>query len=98
MYAIVKTGGKQYRVEKGQKLLVERLSAPFGKELGAFQRRRELAVGEVAAVARGAVLGVGRAAELDLGRVGEGLLRERRAADADKPGGRKEERPAPPFV
>ena len=27
MYAIVKTGGKQYRVEKGQKLLVERLTA-----------------------------------------------------------------------
>jgi large subunit ribosomal protein L21 len=26
MYAIVKTGGKQYRVERGQKLLVERLS------------------------------------------------------------------------
>jgi len=25
MYAIVKTGGKQYRVEQGQKLLVERL-------------------------------------------------------------------------
>jgi large subunit ribosomal protein L21 len=25
MYAIVKTGGKQYRVEKGQTLLVERL-------------------------------------------------------------------------
>jgi large subunit ribosomal protein L21 len=25
MYAIVKTGGKQYRVEKGQYLLVERL-------------------------------------------------------------------------
>src|SRR4051794_2123392 len=25
MYAIVKTGGKQYRVEKGDKLLVERL-------------------------------------------------------------------------
>ncbi|MGA8719425.1 MAG: bL21 family ribosomal protein, partial [Solirubrobacteraceae bacterium] len=24
-YAIVKTGGKQYRVEQGQKLLVERL-------------------------------------------------------------------------
>ena len=30
MYAIVKTGGKQYRVEKGQKLLVERLSADEG--------------------------------------------------------------------
>ena len=29
-YAIVKTGGKQYRVEKGQKLLVERLKADEG--------------------------------------------------------------------
>jgi large subunit ribosomal protein L21 len=30
MYAIVKTGGKQYRVEKGQHLLVERLRADEG--------------------------------------------------------------------
>ena len=30
MYAIVKTGGKQYRVERGQKLLVERLSVDEG--------------------------------------------------------------------
>jgi large subunit ribosomal protein L21 len=30
MYAIVKTGGKQYRVEKGQTLLVERLPAAEG--------------------------------------------------------------------
>jgi large subunit ribosomal protein L21 len=30
MYAIVKTGGKQYRVERGQRLLVERLSAEEG--------------------------------------------------------------------
>ncbi len=30
MYAIVKTGGKQYRVERGQTLLVERLSAEEG--------------------------------------------------------------------
>jgi large subunit ribosomal protein L21 len=30
MYAIVKTGGKQYRVEKGQTLLVERLSGDEG--------------------------------------------------------------------
>ena len=29
-YAIVKTGGKQYRVEEGQNLLVERLSADEG--------------------------------------------------------------------
>ncbi len=30
MYAIVKTGGKQYRVERGQTLLVERLPAAEG--------------------------------------------------------------------
>ena len=30
MYAIVKTGGKQYRVEQGQSLLVERLPAEDG--------------------------------------------------------------------
>src|SRR6202034_1331096 len=30
MYAIVKTGGKQYRVEQGQTLLVERLPAEEG--------------------------------------------------------------------
>jgi large subunit ribosomal protein L21 len=30
MYAIVKTGGKQYRVEEGQSLLVERLPAGDG--------------------------------------------------------------------
>jgi len=30
MYAIVKTGGKQYRVERGQTLLVERLALEHG--------------------------------------------------------------------
>src|SRR6187455_3275493 len=30
MYAIVKTGGKQYRVEEGQSLLVERLADEAG--------------------------------------------------------------------
>ena len=30
-YAIVKTGGKQYRVEQGQSLLVERLPASDGE-------------------------------------------------------------------
>lgn len=28
MYAVVKTGGKQYRVEEGQRLTVERLGEP----------------------------------------------------------------------
>src|ERR687886_2975518 len=31
MYAIVKAGGKQYRVEQGESLLVERLSAAEGE-------------------------------------------------------------------
>jgi large subunit ribosomal protein L21 len=33
MYAIVKTGGKQYRVEEGQTLLVERLPADEGAKV-----------------------------------------------------------------
>src|SRR5436305_4218824 len=33
MYAIVKTGGKQYRVEQGQTLLVERLPAGDGESV-----------------------------------------------------------------
>jgi large subunit ribosomal protein L21 len=33
MYAIVKTGGKQYRVEEGQSLLVERLPVDDGESL-----------------------------------------------------------------
>jgi large subunit ribosomal protein L21 len=33
MYAIVKTGGKQYRVERGQHLLVERLAVEEGADV-----------------------------------------------------------------
>jgi large subunit ribosomal protein L21 len=33
MYAIVKTGGKQYRVERGQRLLVERLGVAEGADV-----------------------------------------------------------------
>lgn len=33
MYAIVKAGGKQYRVEKGQVLYVERLAAEAGEKV-----------------------------------------------------------------
>ncbi len=33
MYAIVKTGGKQYRVERGQQLLIERLPAEEGSDV-----------------------------------------------------------------
>jgi large subunit ribosomal protein L21 len=33
MYAIVKTGGKQYRVERGQRLLIERLAIDEGADV-----------------------------------------------------------------
>ncbi len=33
MYAVVRVGGKQYRVEKGDSLLVDRLSANEGDKL-----------------------------------------------------------------
>jgi large subunit ribosomal protein L21 len=33
MYAIVKTGGKQYRVERGQQLLIERLPVKEGADV-----------------------------------------------------------------
>jgi large subunit ribosomal protein L21 len=33
MYAVVKTGGKQYRVEEGQYLLVEKLAADEGSTI-----------------------------------------------------------------
>jgi len=33
MYAIVKTGGKQYRVEEGQSLLVEKLAVETGEKV-----------------------------------------------------------------
>jgi large subunit ribosomal protein L21 len=33
MYAIVKTGGKQYRVQEGQSLLIERLPVEDGAEI-----------------------------------------------------------------
>jgi len=33
MYAVIKTGGKQYRVEAGEKLKVEQISADVGAEI-----------------------------------------------------------------
>jgi len=48
MYAVVETGGKQYRVEKGTSLLVDRLSADEGAKVDlrpvAF-RDKEMVVG-----------------------------------------------------
>ncbi len=33
MYAVIKTGGKQYRVEAGEKIKIERILADIGSEL-----------------------------------------------------------------
>lgn len=33
MYAIVETGGKQYKVEEGSTIDVEKIKAPIGKEI-----------------------------------------------------------------
>ena len=33
MYAVIKTGGKQYRVSAGEKLKVEQISADIGSEI-----------------------------------------------------------------
>lgn len=33
MYAIIETGGKQFRVQEGKKIVVDRLSVPEGTEL-----------------------------------------------------------------
>ena len=49
MYAVVETGGKQYRVEKGSTLLVDRLSAKEGDKVNlravAF-RDKEMVLGK----------------------------------------------------
>ncbi|MGH8700617.1 MAG: 50S ribosomal protein L21 [Burkholderiales bacterium] len=33
MYAVIKTGGKQYRVSAGEKLKIERIAADVGQEI-----------------------------------------------------------------
>jgi large subunit ribosomal protein L21 len=51
MYAIVKTGGKQYRVERGQTLLVERLAAEEGADVALqplFYRSDEVLIDKTA--------------------------------------------------
>lgn len=51
MYAIVETGGKQYRVEEGAKITVEKLTAESGAEVALD---KVLLVGEAAGLKVGA--------------------------------------------
>jgi large subunit ribosomal protein L21 len=50
MYAVIKTGGKQYRVAAGEKIKVEQIAADVGQEL---------VLSEVLAVGNGSELKVG---------------------------------------
>ena len=56
MYAVIKTGGKQYRVANGEKLKVEQIPADIGQEIVLDQ---VLMVGEGVDVKVGAPLVVG---------------------------------------
>jgi len=58
MYAVIKTGGKQYRVSAGDKLKVEKLAADIGAEVTLAQ---VLALGEGESVKVGAPLVAGAA-------------------------------------
>jgi len=58
MYAVIKTGGKQYRVSAGDKLKVEKLAADVGAEVTLAQ---VLALGEGESVKIGAPLVAGAA-------------------------------------
>jgi large subunit ribosomal protein L21 len=50
MYAVIKTGGKQYRVAAGEKIKVEQIAADIGQEV---------TLGDVLAVGSGAELKLG---------------------------------------
>jgi len=50
MYAVIKTGGKQYKVAAGEKLKIERIPAEIGSEITLDQ---VLAVGEGASLKLG---------------------------------------------
>ena len=50
MFAVIKTGGKQYRVQAGEKLKVESLAAEVGSEF---------VLGEILAIGEGATVKIG---------------------------------------
>jgi large subunit ribosomal protein L21 len=69
MYAVIRTGGKQYRVSAGDTLKVERLSADVGAEVVLDQI---LAIGEGEAVKCGAPLLAGAAVKATVVAHGRG--------------------------
>ncbi len=69
MYAIIKTGGKQYRVEKGDVLFVEKLPVVDGDKV-VFED--VLAVGENGSVSMGAPFVEGAKVSADVLKNGKG--------------------------
>ena len=69
MYAVIKTGGKQYRVSSGEKLKVELLEADIGS---AVQFEQVLAVGEGEAMKVGAPFVAGAAVKATVVAHGRG--------------------------
>lgn len=68
MYAVIRTGGKQYRVAAGDKLKVEKLAADVGAEV---TLESVLALGEGASLKVGAPLVAGAAVKATV--LGHGL-------------------------
>src|ERR1700689_136086 len=91
MYAIVKTGGKQYRVEPGQSLLVERLPVADGDTLALqpllYVDGAGCVVGE--GLAGGSVPGRGAPAQFSRGRRGRviSVVEGESAPDSAAPAG-----------
>src|SRR4051812_34750771 len=74
MYAVIKTGGKQYKVASGDVILVEKLEAEAGKSLSLTE---VLMIGDGANITVGAptVKGASVAAEVvDQGKADKGII------------------------
>jgi large subunit ribosomal protein L21 len=69
MYAIVETGGKQYRVSTGEVLRVDKLAGDVGSEvelpaLAVFQEGSDLLVGPAVGKVKATIVGNGRAKKI----------------------------------
>ena len=77
MYAVIKTGGKQYKVAAGEKLKIEQIPADVGSEITLDQ---VLAVGEGESLKIGEPLVAGAAVKATVvaqGQIGRASCRER---------------------
>ena len=92
MYAVIKTGGKQYRVAAGEKIKIEQIAADVGQEIVIDQ---VLAVGEGAELQVGTPLVAGasvRATVLAQGRHDKvRIFKMRRRKHYQKHGGHRQQ-------